>query len=187
LQHSKTHLFPNAELARVIASLLGASTTFADLVLPFAAVAMDVDSARPHVMGSGPRQRAAAAGIVHGRPLAGRAGLQLSRPPPSTPQSPAETVLFAVTIMMRTQVVLEAPVVAARVPVVYLPGPVAHRVSPLHFDHTELLIEEAYDASGAFLEGIEVVGPGLYGSPTAPLSDRWGREKHRPSPRRLAF
>jgi NTE family protein len=197
LRRSKTHLFPNTELAKVIASFLGGSTAFADLALPFAAVAMDVDSARPHVMNSGSLTSALLAsaaiplvfppverdgrrlydgGVVDNVPL--RQALSMGAgslivldcnfpghvlPPP---QSPAETVLFAVTIMMRRQAVLEAPIVAAQVPVVYLPGPVAHRISPLHFGHTEALIEEAYDASRAFLDGLEVDGPGLYGSPS---------------------
>jgi len=54
LQHSKTHLFPSTGLAAVIADFLGAGTTFADLALPFAAIAMDVATARPHVLREGP-------------------------------------------------------------------------------------------------------------------------------------
>jgi NTE family protein len=54
LQHTKTHLFPSTGLAAVIADFLGADTTFADLTLPFAAVAMDIATARPHVMREGP-------------------------------------------------------------------------------------------------------------------------------------
>jgi NTE family protein len=54
LQHSKTHLFPNTGLAAVIADFLGADTAFADLALPFAALATDIATARPHVMRDGP-------------------------------------------------------------------------------------------------------------------------------------
>jgi NTE family protein len=54
LQHSKTHLFPSTGLAAVIADFLGAGTTFADLRVPFAAIAMDVATARPHVLRDGP-------------------------------------------------------------------------------------------------------------------------------------
>ena len=80
------------------------------------------------------------------------------------PESPAETVLFTAMAAMRAQTCLEAPIVAAQVPVVYLPGPVAHRVSPFKFDKTPLLIEEAYEAARSFLTGLRVNGAGLYGS-----------------------
>ena len=54
LQHAKTHLFPSTGLAAVIADFLGSDTTFADLTLPFVAMAMDIATARPHVMRDGP-------------------------------------------------------------------------------------------------------------------------------------
>jgi NTE family protein len=54
LQHSRTHLFPNTGLAEVIADFIGPTTTFSDLALPFAAVTMDVATAAPHVIDSGP-------------------------------------------------------------------------------------------------------------------------------------
>src|SRR5664279_980294 len=50
LQRTKTHLFPNTGLAAVITDFLGEASTFADLRLPFAAVAMDIATARPHVI-----------------------------------------------------------------------------------------------------------------------------------------
>jgi len=37
---------------------------------------------------------------------------------------------------MRSQAVLEGPLVAADVPVIYLPGPEPHPVSPLDFRRT---------------------------------------------------
>ncbi|MGY4709690.1 patatin-like phospholipase family protein [Mycolicibacterium sp. CBM1] len=54
LQRVKTHLFPNTGLAAVIADFLGPTTDFADLVLPFAAVTVDVATAQPHVLREGP-------------------------------------------------------------------------------------------------------------------------------------
>lgn len=54
LQRAKTHLFPNTGLAEMIADFLGPTTDFADLKLPFAAVTMDVATARPHVITQGP-------------------------------------------------------------------------------------------------------------------------------------
>ena len=80
------------------------------------------------------------------------------------PESIAETVLFTAMVTMRSQTSLQAPLVAAHIPVVYLPGPAACRCSPLNFDSTQLLIEEAYEAALSFLENLKVDGPGLYGS-----------------------
>jgi NTE family protein len=54
LQHAKTYLFPSTGLATVIGDFLGPEATFADLVLPFTAMAMDVATARPHVLSDGP-------------------------------------------------------------------------------------------------------------------------------------
>jgi NTE family protein len=56
--------------------------------------------------------------------------------------------------------------VAARIPVVYLPGPAALRISPFKFDATTVLIEDAYEAARAFLDDLALDGPGLYGSPS---------------------
>ena len=67
---------------------------------------------------------------------------------------------------MRLQAALEAPLAAAEVPLVYLPGPVLHRVSPLDFDHTDVLVADAYEAAQTFLAALHVDGPGLYGSPS---------------------
>jgi len=53
LQRTKTHLFPSTGYAAVITRILGPDTTFADLTLPFAAVATDIATARPHVLREG--------------------------------------------------------------------------------------------------------------------------------------
>ena len=197
LQHSKTHLFPNTGLATVIAEFLGATTTFEDLALPFAAVTMDVATASPHVIDHGslvPALLASAAipgifppvvhqgrrlydgGVVANVPLrqAVAMGAQSLVVLDCTfpghllpePESLAETVLFTAMVTMRSQAVLEAPLVARHVPVVYLPGPAALRISPFKFDATSLLIEGAYEAARTFLGELHVEGPALYGSPT---------------------
>ncbi len=54
LQHTKTHLFASTGLAAVIADFMGADTSFDDLALPFVAMATDIATARPHVLGEGP-------------------------------------------------------------------------------------------------------------------------------------
>lgn len=82
---------------------------------------------------------------------------------PSPPTTLAEALLYAAMVTMRMQSALEAPLAASRVPVVYLPGPAIHRVSPLEFDHTPMLIEVGYHAARAFLESLDIAGPGLYG------------------------
>jgi NTE family protein len=82
------------------------------------------------------------------------------------PESFAETLLFTAMASMRFQAALEAPRVAERIPVVYLPGPAACRCSPFNFDSTDVLIEEAYEAALSFLKNLKIDGTGLYGSPS---------------------
>jgi NTE family protein len=88
--------------------------------------------------------------------------------PGSVPEisgSIAEVLFFTVMVTMRSQAVLEAPLVARDVPVVYLHGPEPQRISPLDFRHTGTLIESAYEAARSFLDDLRITGPGLYGSP----------------------
>jgi NTE family protein len=198
LQRSKNHLFPNTGLAQLVTELLGATTTFDDLTLPFYAVTTDMATSTPHVLDVGPvlpallasaaipgifapvaldGRRLCDGGLVANVPLrqAVAAGAQslvvLDCTFPGhllpAPDSLAETLLYTAMVSFRSQAVLEAPVVAAQVPVVYLPGPVACRCSPFNFNSTEILIEGAYEATRSFLGRLHVDGPGLYGSPSA--------------------
>jgi len=80
---------------------------------------------------------------------------------PDPPDTLAEALLFAAIITMRSQAVLEAPLAAAKVPVVYLPGPALHHVSHLDFGHTDMLVADAYEAALTFLTSLHVDGPGL--------------------------
>jgi NTE family protein len=197
LQRSKTHLFPSTGLAAVIADFLGATTTFDDLTLPFAAVTMDIATATPFVIDHGallPALLASAAipgvfspvdhdgrrlydgGVVANVPLrqavamGARSLVVLDCTFPGhllpVPESLAETLLFTAMVTMRSQSILEAPLLAEHVPVIYLPGPAACRCSPFNFDSTALLIEDAYEAALSFLHDLRVDGPGLYGSPS---------------------
>ncbi|ANN19128.1 patatin [Amycolatopsis orientalis] len=84
---------------------------------------------------------------------------------PGTPQTFAEVMMFTAMISMRNQAVLEAPIAAAEVPVVYVPGPKPVRVSPLDFSHTAALTAEAYEAATTYLGELSIDGPGLYGAP----------------------
>jgi NTE family protein len=197
LQRTKTHLFPNTGLAAVITHFLGTAITFADLPLPFAAVAMDIATARPHVLREGPLLPALLAstaipgifppvqfgslqlydgGLVSNVPMRQALAmgarslvvLDCSFPGrmPDPPSTIAEVLLYTAMVTMRSQAVLEAPLVAADVPVIYLPGPEPHPVSPLDFRRTGTLIEGAYEAARSFLDDLDVTGPGLYGSPS---------------------
>jgi NTE family protein len=85
---------------------------------------------------------------------------------PAAPQSLAEVFMYTVLVTMRTQAVLEAPLVAEQVPVVYIRGPQVQMTSPLDFSHTQTLIEAAYQAARLFLDTVQITGPGLYGSPS---------------------
>jgi NTE family protein len=84
---------------------------------------------------------------------------------PEVSGSIAEVLFYTVLVTIRSQAVLEAPLVAAEVPVVYLHGPEPLRISPLDFRQTGTLIEAAYEAARLFLDKLQVSGPGLYGSP----------------------
>jgi len=84
---------------------------------------------------------------------------------PEVSGSIAEVLFYTVMVTIRSQAILEAPLVAAEVPVVYLHGPEPFRISPLDFRQTGTLIEAAYEAARSFLDGLHVTGPGLYGSP----------------------
>lgn len=196
LRRNKSHLFPNTGLAGMISDFVAPATCFADLVLPFAAIATDVATAAPHMIDAGPLLPALLAsaaipgiyppvehdgrrlydgGLVANVPL--RQALSMGARSlvvldcafpgrlPAAPDTFADALLFTAIITMRSQAVLEAPLAAAEVPVVYLPGPALRRVSPLDFDHTELLIADAYEAARRFLGCLRVDGPGLYGSP----------------------
>lgn len=54
LQRTKTHLFGNDGLQKLIVDFLGPDLSFDHLALPFAAVAVDVETAEPYVMTKGP-------------------------------------------------------------------------------------------------------------------------------------
>jgi NTE family protein len=197
LRHRKTHLFPNSGLAAMVADFLGDTTTFADLALPFVAVAVDIATARPYPVREGallPALLASAAipgifpavehdgrhlydgGLVANVPIRQVAAmgarsvvvLDCNFPGqlPYLPGSIAEALMYSMMVMMRSQSVSETESVAATLPVVYMPGPVAQPLSSLDFSHTQTLIEASYQAARSFLADLDVNGPGLYGSPS---------------------
>ncbi|UOZ11115.1 patatin-like phospholipase family protein [Amycolatopsis sp. WQ 127309] len=196
LTQSKTHLFTNRGLTKIIDEHVGAGRRFEDLALPLGVVTTQVDTAEPLLIRSGPLltpllASCAIPGIFPPVSFEGRllydGGLVANVPMrqalamgaqslvvfdcafpgklPSAPRTFAEVMMFTAMISMRNQAVLEAPLAASRVPVVYLPGPAPARVNPLDFGHTDALATEAYDAAREFLDGISVSGAGLYGAP----------------------
>lgn len=84
---------------------------------------------------------------------------------PGSTDTIADILLYTAMVAMRAQSVLEAPVVAAEIPVVYLPGPAPKLMSPLDFTYTAELIEASYVTARSFLDLLRITGPGLYGSP----------------------
>jgi NTE family protein len=86
---------------------------------------------------------------------------------PDTPDTLVEVLLYTALVTMRSQAVLEAPLVAATLPVVYLPGPEPRPMSTLDFDHSAELIDASYETAQSFLEHLDITGPGLYGSPSS--------------------
>jgi NTE family protein len=81
------------------------------------------------------------------------------------PRTLVETMLHTAAIVVRQQVLRDVPAAAARVPVVYLPGPFPMSTSPLDFRHTARLSRQAYEMSRRFLAEVVPGGPGLYGAP----------------------
>ncbi|ATY10529.1 patatin [Amycolatopsis sp. AA4] len=196
LRHSKTHLFPNTGLAKIVDDHLGAGRRFEDLAMPLGVVTTDVDTAEPVLLTSGPLRAPLLAscaipgiyppvphedrllydgGLVANVPM--RQALRMGAKSlvvldcafpgkmPGAPRTFAEVMMFTAMISMRNQAVLEAPVAARTVPVIYLPGPAPVRVSPLDFSRTDELASQAYDSALGYLKELTVDGPGLYGAP----------------------
>lgn len=81
---------------------------------------------------------------------------------PKVPETVADAILFWATLSTRTQATLECELAADKVPILYLPGAPVVSLTPLDFSHTDELIDNAYANSSAYLEKVDVDGPGLY-------------------------
>ena len=84
---------------------------------------------------------------------------------PEVAGSIAEVLFYTVMVTMRSQAVLEAPLVATDVPVVYLHGPEPVRVSPLDFRQTGAADRDRVRGGPGVPGRAKINGPGLYGSP----------------------
>ncbi len=92
----------------------------------------------------------------------------------TNPEGVIELVMFAMAVMGHRAARGDLALIAPQMPVVYLPGPRPIGMSMFDFDHTNELIDGAYAQSRSFLAGLEIDGPGLYGSleaPNTPLSN----------------
>jgi len=111
------------------------------------------------------------ANVPVGHALAGGARslvvLDTTVPAPVTPGEPTVASLLARVnqIQLRAQLLASLPPVASRVPVVCLPAPGPRRVSPLGFDDSAVLIQDAFEQARSFLADLQVDGPGIYGDP----------------------
>ena len=81
------------------------------------------------------------------------------------PLSVGNVLARVAQVQFRAQLMAALPPVAARVPVVCLPAPGARRVDPTSFDESAALVQDAHERTGAFLAGLRVDGPGIYGDP----------------------
>lgn len=81
------------------------------------------------------------------------------------PRTLAEQLLFSVAVLLRQHALCSVPGTAQRVPIVYLPAPCPQPTSPFDFSRSSELMDRSYESSRAFLDDLEVDGPGLYGEP----------------------
>lgn len=81
------------------------------------------------------------------------------------PSSLAETVMFSLHVMIKHQASADLPEAARSRPVLYLPRPDTTGISPFDFSASERLMDEAHSVVARFLAGVEVGGPGVYGTP----------------------
>ena len=86
------------------------------------------------------------------------------------PKTLIEVMLRVAAISVGRQLALDLPELAAKVPVVYLPGMFPMTTSPLDFAHSAKLMTGGYAASKPFLSVLSIDGPGLYGTPPLQLA-----------------
>jgi NTE family protein len=90
---------------------------------------------------------------------------RLASMPVRAPRTAWQALAFGLGVMITRQARVELDTVSARVPVVYLPGPRGGQGSIFDFSRTEAFRASAYAQTRAFLGGLRVDGPGLYGDP----------------------
>ncbi len=92
--------------------------------------------------------------------------------PDHRPRHIADMLLTVIQASLRKRVLVEAPAVAASVPVLYLPSPCMDHGQVLDFDSSVALMREAAEEAGAFLAACDVPEPGrMVGEPYFNLED----------------
>lgn len=92
--------------------------------------------------------------------------LDCAVPQPSHPVESVGDLIVLTTRLQNQQQLGPALSAAAReVPVLSMPAPGAHQVSPFEFGETSTLIDETHRAGAAFLADVKVEGAGVYGDP----------------------
>jgi NTE family protein len=201
LQSSKAWLSPNDGISAILRTHLGAAT-FADLTLPFGAVAADFATASPVTLTSGDLHTAVLASaaipgvlppvdvdgrsLVDGGVLPVRQAVEMGAASVivldcglwgmalDQPATLIEVMLRVAAISVGRQLALDLPDIADQYPVVYLPGMFPMTTSPLDFGHHARLMTAGYTAAKPFLSVLRVDGPGLYGTPPLQLGGQHG-------------
>jgi NTE family protein len=76
-----------------------------------------------------------------------------------------EGLLYALTLLLRHQVLGVLPLLGADSTIVYLPAPCPLAVAPHDFSRTPELIDLGYSMARSFLGTLAVDRPGIYGHP----------------------
>jgi NTE family protein len=190
---SETHLTTEGGLRNTLQKHLN-TTQMTDLTLPFATVATDFDKAKPKIFTKGSLDDAitASAAIPTIFPLKeidGRfycdGGLVANVPVVQAEElGAASLVVFdcigpmnwgrsnilevmagLAGVIQQNQRIVDLQDVAKRLPIIYLPPPTT-LASPLSFEHTHELIDDAYTAGVEYFQNLELdkqPKPGLYG------------------------
>src|SRR4051794_1349965 len=85
---------------------------------------------------------------------------------PDPPRRGLAGMLYVLTLMLRHQAVGVLPLLLGyKHTVLYLPAPCPLPIAPHDFSKATSLLESGYATAKAFLDGLRVDGPGIYGHP----------------------
>jgi NTE family protein len=74
-------------------------------------------------------------------------------------------ILYVLTLMLRYQVLGVLPLLGPGHTVLYLPAPCPLPIAPHDFSQSAGLIDLGHGTARAFLDGLRLDGPGVYGHP----------------------
>src|SRR3954465_13905866 len=85
---------------------------------------------------------------------------------PNPPRRGLAGILYVLTLMLGHQAVGVLPLLLGlKHTVLYLPAPCPLPIAPHDFSQGAKLVEAGYATASAFLEGLRLEGPGIYGHP----------------------